>query len=63
MQIGLVFPSILGFFHLRTARRWAIWIAGGVLASESLSLALTGYALIAVISGPVPKMFMTRVRL
>jgi hypothetical protein len=41
----------------------ALRVTGGILASESRSLAPTVYALIAVISDPVPKMFMTRVRL
>jgi hypothetical protein len=53
----------LRFFVSERRRRGTLCVTGGILAGESRSLALTVYALIAAISGPVPKMFMTRVRL
>jgi hypothetical protein len=63
IQLGLVIPPILRFFVSERRRRGTLCVTGGILAGESRSLALTVYALIAAISGPVPKMFMTRVRL
>ena len=63
MQLGLVIAPMLWVFRLRASSARTLCVTGGILAGGSCSFAPTIYALIAVINGPVPKMFMTRVRL
>ena len=63
MQLDEVMLLVLAVFSSQSAPAHALGVLGGIAADEGRISASVAYALIAAISGPGPKMFITRVRL